>query len=62
MSFTFLSSDVNECSSFPCQNGGTCTDGVNGYTCQCALGYSGLNCQTSKNIRHVWCVDLTNSG
>ncbi|KAI0224472.1 hypothetical protein LSAT2_024540 [Lamellibrachia satsuma] len=37
---------VDECESKPCQNGGTCTDGgVNTYTCSCAGGYSGLNCQ-----------------
>ena len=31
----------------PCHNGGTCVDGVNGYTCTCVGGYSGANCQTS---------------
>ena len=24
-----------------CENGGTCQDEVNGYTCQCAAGYEG---------------------
>ncbi|KAI0224471.1 hypothetical protein LSAT2_024539 [Lamellibrachia satsuma] len=38
--------DVDECESKPCQNGGTCTDGgVNTYTCSCAGGYNGVNCQ-----------------
>ena len=26
-------------------NGGTCTDGVNSYTCACAPGYSGEGCE-----------------
>ena len=38
--------DVDECVSSPCQNGGNCTDGVNGYTCFCAKGYTGNNCET----------------
>ena len=25
--------NIDECASAPCQNGGTCNDGVNGYTC-----------------------------
>ena len=44
----FLSTDVNECTSLPCNNGGTCVDGVNEYTCQCMAGYTGGDCQTSK--------------
>ena len=33
--------NVNECASGPCQNGGACTDGINSYTCACAAGYNG---------------------
>ena len=40
-------SDVDECASRPCQNGGQCVDGVNEYTCTCAAGYSGINCEQS---------------
>lgn len=40
--------DINECSSGPCQNGGTCTDGVNGYTCRCVSGWEGDRCDISK--------------
>ena len=39
-----LFANIDECSPSPCQNGGTCTDGINSYTCACVLGYSGLNC------------------
>ena len=37
---------MNECSSNPCQNSGTCNDGVNGYTCDCIPGYIGNECGT----------------
>ena len=42
--------DIDECASGPCQNGGTCTDQVNGYLCQCAPGYIDLQCQTGINF------------
>ena len=45
--FTLLL-DTDECSSNPCQNGGTCTDGVNEYTCSCVAGYEGTSCETGK--------------
>ncbi|MCP3661956.1 MAG: calcium-binding EGF-like domain-containing protein [Gammaproteobacteria bacterium] len=35
----------------PCQNGGTCTDGLNSYTCACAAGYTGKICETGKILR-----------
>ncbi|XP_036374730.1 sushi, nidogen and EGF-like domain-containing protein 1 [Megalops cyprinoides] len=38
--------DVNECMSYPCQNGGTCTDLTNSFSCQCMPGYTGLLCET----------------
>ncbi|XP_045186126.2 microfibril-associated glycoprotein 4-like [Mercenaria mercenaria] len=36
--------DIDECASFPCQNGGTCVDLLNGYSCNCSEGTVGLNC------------------
>lgn len=45
--------DVNECESNPCQNGGVCDDGVDGYVCNCTDGYIGLACETSEYIRFI---------
>ena len=39
--------DTDECSSDPCQNGGTCTDDVNSYSCACVAGYTGEDCEIS---------------
>ena len=37
--------DVDDCEPNPCQNDGTCTDGINSYSCNCAHGYAGDNCE-----------------
>lgn len=34
------------CSPNPCRNGGTCVDQWLGYSCRCAAGFSGTNCET----------------
>ena len=41
--------DVDECANSPCRNGGNCTDGVNGFTCDCVKGYTGRNCETGRS-------------
>ena len=41
-----LFADIDECASSPCQNGGTCVDDSNSYTCNCVVGYAGKNCET----------------
>ena len=48
LTFQLSLPDIDECSSSPCQNGGTCTDAVNSYTCACVDGYNGDDCETSK--------------
>ena len=40
--------DIDDCSPNPCQNGGTCADGINTYDCVCAAGYRGADCEQSK--------------
>ena len=38
--------NINECASFPCQNGGYCTEPfVNMYQCQCVPGFEGIDCE-----------------
>uniref|UniRef100_A0A8B9BGZ1 Fibulin 7 n=1 Tax=Anser brachyrhynchus TaxID=132585 RepID=A0A8B9BGZ1_9AVES len=36
---------IDDCSSNPCANGGTCVDGNQSYTCLCPRGWSGTSCQ-----------------
>ena len=43
--------DIDECESFPCQNGGNCTDSIAGYSCDCIPGHTGENCETSLLLR-----------
>ena len=43
--------DIDECAISPCQNGGSCTDRINAYTCDCADGYFGTNCETGNNAK-----------
>ena len=40
--------DEDDCKTSPCQNGGTCVDGTNKYTCNCKAGFTGDNCETGK--------------
>jgi hypothetical protein len=40
---------TDECASDPCQNGGVCTPGTKSYTCTCAAGYKGSNCEQDIN-------------
>ena len=54
LKYVWTFSDIDDCNSDPCQNGGTCTDGVNTYTCSCAAGYTGINCETGeKKLKEI---------
>lgn len=48
MNWTIIVADVDECSSNPCSNDGVCRNFINEYTCQCAPGYEGAQCETGK--------------
>ena len=45
--------DIDDCRSNSCKNDGTCIDGVNDYTCKCASGYTGDNCETGMSERNM---------
>ena len=55
----FFIQDIDECVSSPCLNNGTCTDGVNTFTCTCEAGMQGNVCQEGTsfyprfNINHA---------
>ena len=46
-------SDIDDCESKPCMNDGTCTDGLNKYTCKCSTGYMGVNCESMSDQHSV---------
>ena len=45
----FKLTDIDDCESISCKNGGTCTDGVSSYTCYCVIGYSGTHCEIGES-------------
>ena len=47
----FFLLDINDCYRSPCENKGTCIDGVNSYTCACVPGFEGKNCTIGKLLR-----------
>ncbi|XP_031554597.1 neurogenic locus notch homolog protein 2-like isoform X2 [Actinia tenebrosa] len=59
--------DIYECASNPCQNGGSCQDQVNGYVCTCVTGFTGTICETNiddcainRCQNNGTCIDLIN--
>src|SRR4051794_17629960 len=41
--------EMDDCAGYPCQNGGTCADGIGSYICTCPAGYSDKQCSTNIN-------------
>ena len=46
----FLTSDINECDSNPCQHEGTCFNFIDLYECQCPPSFTGTNCEIGKIV------------
>ena len=44
----YITTDINECVNHTCQNGGSCVDGVNNYSCSCLPGFTGYHCGTGE--------------
>lgn len=44
--------EINECESNPCRNGGTCFDRFNMFVCECPPGYSGPICDMNVCLSH----------
>ena len=47
---TFCESEINECLSNPCQNGGTCIDQQNGFLCTCTDQWQGSTCSEARQV------------
>ena len=46
--FSIPSPDINNCVNHTCENGGSCVDGVNNYSCNCLVGFTGYHCEIGK--------------
>ena len=58
-SFLFLLLDLNErrdlfCIGDSCKNNGTCSDSITSFTCSCADGFTGEECETDVDD----CIDI----
>lgn len=55
----YCETDIKECLSFPCQNGGTCEDLVNGFLCACGPKWTGTTCEM---LNACWDVPCYHDG
>ena len=60
--------EINECSSAPCHNGGTCVDQIGKYACTCPVGYTGSvcdvdidDCSPTPCLNQGSCTDLVST-
>ena len=49
--------EIDDCLSDPCNNGGTCVNGVGDYTCTCMDGYMGPECDYATVVASAKIVD-----
>lgn len=56
--------DIDDCSTNPCHNGGTCRDLVTDFFCECKNGWKGKTCHSRKNpsffffLKHLCCLPV----
>lgn len=52
--------EIDECASQPCKNNGTCSDGVNMFTChdQCPQNFTGMMCESELEVNSNALFDL----
>jgi len=53
-----LLKDIDECVNHTCQNGGSCKDGVNNYSCNCLPGFTGDRCQSGRYFKFFFVLSL----
>ena len=46
----FYFADVDDCVNHTCANGGSCIDGINSYSCNCSVGFTGNRCETGMAV------------
>jgi hypothetical protein len=53
--------DIDECKPGPCKNGATCSNLLNAYSCKCAPGWQGTNCDQGRTLfEHIICSVIFN--
>lgn len=57
LSFNTLT-DFDDCDGNPCQNGGSCLDGIGTFSCTCAEDYTDETCSTSRLIDLLFSLEV----
>ena len=50
----YMLPDADNCETSPCENGATCVDENDGYTCHCTEEWLGENCTGIQNTNIRW--------